>query len=299
MMNGLETNPNGVVWAIANADTELGTTTLAVHLSVAFAERGHRTLLLDLNDVSDAVSFLGQPTKADTVTVRQHLDRVALGWRAQWNTRLRDLSFGHLTSVSESQSRQERTDCVADIKTLFEGLRRAYDIVLVDVPPVDTVIVATLCSSDYVLHSAAPDSPLGLRTSLARVERLTDLTQRLFNPTLRCPGIVCVETCPMSRKDHKKLLLDIDDALFFRELNSFLLGTTIPFSTEFANALLKRKSVLETAPDSPPAKELRRLAFDLEAWMRNEQAADDSLRALDGCAADAVLSAEMLDDVAH
>lgn len=137
------------VFAIANKKGGAGKTTLTVNLAAEWAARGRRVLVVDLDAQGHAGLGLGRIAGRGAVTAHDCL-----------RTRPVDLADGVLAAAADVDllpaDREFDGDVqVSDPRRLAQalaGLRRRYDVVLIDTPPSSPrLIVAALMVADAVI----------------------------------------------------------------------------------------------------------------------------------------------------
>jgi cellulose biosynthesis protein BcsQ len=199
------------ILSVLNLKGGVGKTTLAAHLAAAFAARGYRVLLLDL-DLQGSLSSLFIP---DDLLVKRFKDKLLMQHflsDASQKRKLNLLDYATpilgdegcgLVAASDSMAYAELNLTMQwllrlgkkDTRFLLRrGLHqkrvsRKYDLVLIDCPPIiNTCCVNALAACDQVLIPVNPS-----RKSAERVPKLLRHLQRLggrINPSLQVAGLV-------------------------------------------------------------------------------------------------------------
>ncbi|MDX9723712.1 MAG: ParA family protein [Myxococcota bacterium] len=257
---------------LASQKGGVGKTTLSLNLAVAFAERGLRTLLVDL-DPQGAVSL----ALAKDDTDWQGLTELILGQcsaeEALTPTKLRQLTI-------LARGRLDPVDACAFEQTLFqahplgpilEHYENDFDYMIVDAPSgVGMVTRACLAVSDFALLPFVPDS-LNLR-SLFQMLRVVQHVEEHDNQALRLLGIVVN-------------MVDLENAATQQVLSTLwsgfagVLETMIPRSEAFSRASAAGLPLSYLGgPLTPAARRLQSLStelLDLIAEMRNAAGIND------------------------
>ena len=176
-MNGLETIWGGIVIAVGNQKGGVGKTTTAVHVASGLANRGHHTLLWDLDPSAGATKHLGLTPDAYPGSLELLLGDLTPE-EAPITASNDELWLPERLDIIPSKRRLETVDSEIAARSRFwnrldilnqplQALRQTYDIIVLDTPP-STVLspsLAAYASSDWFLLAAMPD-PLSV-TGLA------------------------------------------------------------------------------------------------------------------------------------
>jgi chromosome partitioning protein len=181
----------GCVLAVVSQKGGVGKTTTSVNLAAAFARRGLKTLIVDV-DPQGAVRYgvglrRGHPTYgfADYIEKRRTLREVILPTALPW---LRVILAGSVTDEADHSAYQRRIAETPVIADLMATARDRCDIVVVDTPPgLGPIVRRVLESSEHAIVPLQCE-PLALQTTpqiLRGIQQVVDA-----NPDLTLDGIL-------------------------------------------------------------------------------------------------------------
>ncbi len=251
--------------AIANQKGGVGKTTTAINLAACLAERGQRTLLIDLDPQANATSGLGLE-KSSGNSVYQALLADANDGDAP---KLRDLiQKGPLENLDVIPSELDLAAAEVDVARAENYLQRfaqalaplkandPHDFIIVDCPPslgiltmnalaaVDGIIIPMQCEY-YALE--------GLSVMLRLIEQLRSTA----NPKLEITGIVMTM---VTARTNLGAQVAAEVRLHFPEK---IFNTTIPRTVRLAEAPSFGKPIILYDTHSPAATAYRALADEL------------------------------------
>ena len=280
-MNGLETQSGGIVIAVGNQKGGVGKTTAAVHLAHALAERGHRTLVWDLDINAGATKHLGVEPDAfmgtyEVLAAGEDPLSVVLTGDEEGVDLPQDV---HLIPA---RRRLEQLDAALAEKSKFVAkseilhdpirtLRDRYDVIILDTPPntATAPAVAAYAVADHFLLTAMPD-PLAVAGLAEAIDDIAAARQHA-NPKLNLLGVL-LGAVDIRTKLARQLVEYVDQA--FGGDNGHQPGkldATLHRSTVVPQAQRLGTTVLRHAPDHKLAEQFRRLGAEVEDRLRTYQ----------------------------
>jgi len=248
--------------AVANQKGGVGKTTTAVNLSACLAERGKRTLLIDLDPQANATSALGQE-KLQGGSVYQ-----ALLGGAMLADSIRPSGCQNLDLIPSEVDLAVAEVDVARSEHYLQRFRMAlapivdqhrYDVVLVDCPPslgILTMNALTACQRVLVPMQCEYFALEGLAVILRVIQQIKDSGA---NPSLELGGLV------MTMYDARTNLAQQVASEVRNHLGNKVFKTTIPRTVRLAEAPSFGKPITVYDPGSYAAHVYRELMDELLA----------------------------------
>ena len=247
--------------AVASSKGGVGKTTTAVNLAVAFAQKGYKTLLLDLDPQAHVASAL----RTDSVEQVAPISEVLLGRKAEVVEVARRSSITNLDLAGSDKGLAE-TEMVLSAKIgkelllagALEITRSHYDIVVIDCPPnLGTLSLNALCASDYLLVPC--DMSVLALEGVSDIFHAVDTVQNRLGRSLEICGVL------PTRVDARAKRINADISQSAQDLyGEYLLSTQIPQNSALNKAHLAGKSVFEFDGRSTGAQAYVALAEELE-----------------------------------
>jgi chromosome partitioning protein len=221
------------VVAVANQKGGVGKSTLAVHLVWLSVERGHRTLLVDLDGQANSSRTFSMDCRGLTASslFLDQLDPKARPMRIDSHTALigADMDVNDIEGLPLA--------CIERPAARLRGLHLPPDtVVVIDTPPnLGRRLLGALIAADAVVSPLTPNG--------YAIQGLTDLQQTIltvqerFNPRLRNMGILANMVSPRAGS-HGRMLQALRQAVGDR-----LLPTVIAQRVAIADAIDRRRPV--------------------------------------------------------
>ncbi|MHC4425580.1 MAG: ParA family protein [Planctomycetota bacterium] len=246
--------------AIANQKGGCGKTTTAVNLAAAFAEKGCRTLLIDLDPQGHSTIGFGYEPDEMSVTIYDALTNVQIGIPAvTTGTRVEWLDLAP-SNVLLSGAELDLTGIVGREFVLSEKLRMVrdkYDVCIIDCPPalglltLNALIASTGVVVPVQVHYYAMEG-------LKQLFETANIIKERFNPCyVRILGVLLTlveNNTLLSRQIQQQMREFFGDLVF---------DTVIHRSVRLAEAPSSGEPVLTYAPESKAAAEYRALAEEI------------------------------------
>lgn len=181
----------GRVIAISNQKGGVGKTTTAINLSACLAEKGKRTLVIDMDPQGNATSGLGiDKTKVEHTSYELLMDETTI-WEAMTPSVLHGLtvisSDRNLAGAEIELIGKEGKEFI--LKKEVDKVRDNYDFVIIDCPPsLNTLTVNAMTTADTVLVPIQCE--YYALEGLSELVYTIDLVKSRLNPHLEIEGVV-------------------------------------------------------------------------------------------------------------
>ena len=230
-----------------------GKTTTTVNLASAFAERGFRVLVVDLDPQGSATAWLGG-CESSTGLVEFSAGGIRVSELVVTSTAPGvDLVPTSLSLVPSGESSTNETGLA--IVRAFARLPDYWDLILIDTPPtLGYLSLAPLVASDRVVIPVEGHA-LAL-PGVASVIESIDRARRHVNPALELLGIVA---CRVNATSHTRNVV----ARLRSQFGPVVLEHSIREAIRIAEAPALRLPITRYAPTSPVAGDYRAVAGEL------------------------------------
>jgi chromosome partitioning protein len=241
--------------AVVNRKGGSGKTTTAVSLAAAFAERGQKVLLIDLDPQASASVWL-----SDIADDREVFDAF-VGTRDLADlavpTRVPALQIVRSSPWLLTAERTLMGDLGVGVLRAVERMRRNWAFVIIDCPPALSYLsVGALMAVREVIVPVEAHS-IALSGVAAVIDEM-DRLRSILNPALAEPWIV---PCRVNRTNHARQVVARLQATY----GGLVTRTSIRESIRFAEAEAARVPITEHAPDAGASLDYRLLAEELLA----------------------------------
>jgi chromosome partitioning protein len=247
-----------MIIAIANQKGGVGKTTTAINLAAAFARRGQKVLLLDLDpQANSSISFL-DPQKIDFSAYELLMDGTEIVDRSIYQTPLKGLDIipSRINLAKLESKLVGDFDAPFRLKDRLESLHVHYDVIVIDTPPtLGLITVNALVAASHVL--------IPIQSSYFALEGTDDLLETIEkvktrpNPNLQMLGVVVTlhdKRTTLAREVHEQIK---------RVFGAKLFETVITKSVRLEESPAYKESIFTFAPNSSGASEYAKLCEEV------------------------------------
>lgn len=246
------------ILAIANQKGGVGKTTTSINLAAAIAQRGKKTLLIDLDpQANSSIAFY------DAGDMQISMFDVLGDHRAEMAAVIKPtkdpllfLAPGRLALAKIEQQLAGQFDAPFKLKDALAPILKDYDYIVIDTPPsLGILTVNALVASTHLLVpiQAAYFAIEGTDDLLETYERI----RARPNPALKVLGVVITlfdKRTNISRDTHGQIRSVFGSVLF---------KTRISKNVRLEESPAYKETILTYAPKSPGAQEYRKLALEV------------------------------------
>jgi chromosome partitioning protein len=249
--------PNTTVIALANQKGGVAKTTTTLNLAAAFAEKGHRTLCIDMDPQGNLTMSQGvdpdslQASMYDVLVNRTPISEIIVSREVDVACSSIDLAGAEI--AMSTQIGRERS-----LEKALEEIRDRYEYVLIDTPPsLGLLTINALTASDKVIVPVQCEY-LSMR-GLIQLQNTLAMVRENLNPDVEIEGIL--PTLVDTRTVHAKEALEILEENF----GDRVFASRIRKTVRYAEAPVRGMSVLKYEPDGKAAYAYRQLAKEVLA----------------------------------
>ena len=243
------------VIAFANQKGGVAKTTSTLNLGVAFAEQGHKVLLIDLDPQGNLTMSQGMnPDEIERSMFDVLVHKIPIQdviERRETDVAVSSIDLAGAELALSSMIGRERA-----LEKAIAPIRDDYDFILIDTPPsLGLLTINALVAADGVIVPVQCEY-LSLR-GLVQLENTLTMIRENLNPTVEIVGIL--PTMFDRRLLHSKEAVDI----LTENFGELVLKTKIRKTVRFAEAPVKGESVLKYDPSGEAAALYRDLAKEV------------------------------------
>jgi chromosome partitioning protein len=251
------------VIVLANQKGGVAKTTTTLNLGVAFAEKGHRVLLIDLDPQGNLTMSQGlnpdtiQQSMFDVLVHRLAMDHVIE--RREVDIAVSSIDLAGADMALASQIGRERA-----LEKALVGVKDRYDYIFVDTPPsLGLLTINAFVAATGVIVPVQTEY-LSLR-GLVQLENTLTMVRENLNPRVEIIGIV--PTMYDRRITHSREA----DEILRENFGDLVYNTRIRKTVRFAEAPVKGLSVLAYEPKGEAAGMYRDLAKEVLDGQKSRQ----------------------------
>jgi chromosome partitioning protein len=251
------------VIAFANQKGGVAKTTTTLNLGVAFAERGHRVLLVDLDPQGNLTMSQGlnpdeiEQSMFDVLVHRLPMEHVIV-------TREVDLAVSSIDLAGADMALSTQIGRERALEKALAPIKDRYDYVLIDTPPsLGLLTVNAFVAATGVIVPVQTEY-LSLR-GLVQLENTLAMVRENLNPRVEIVGIL--PTMYDRRLTHSREA----DEILRENFGALVYNTRIRKTVRFAEAPVKGSSVLAYDPTGEAAELYRDLAKEVLNGQKSRQ----------------------------
>jgi chromosome partitioning protein len=249
--------------ALANQKGGVAKTTTTLNLGVAFAEKGHRVLLVDLDPQGNLTMSQGlnpdtiEQSMFDVLVHRLPMDQVIV-------TREVDLAVSSIDLAGADMALSSQIGRERALEKALAPIKDRYDYILIDTPPsLGLLTINAFVAATGVIVPVQTEY-LSLR-GLVQLENTLAMVRENLNPRVEIVGIV--PTMYDRRITHSREA----DEILRENFGDLVYNTRIRKTVRYAEAPVKGSSVLAYEPSGEAAEMYRDLAKEVLSGQKSRQ----------------------------
>jgi chromosome partitioning protein len=251
------------VIVLANQKGGVAKTTTTLNLGVAFAEKGHRVLLVDLDPQGNLTMSQGLDPDAieqsmfDVLVHRLPMDQVIV-------TREVDIAVSSIDLAGADMALSSQIGRERALEKALAPVKDRYDYILIDTPPSLGLLTVNAFVAGTGVIVPVQTEYLSLR-GLVQLENTLTMVRENLNPRVEIVGIV--PTMYDRRVTHSREA----DEILRENFGDLVYNTRIKKTVRFAEAPVKGSSVIAYEPTGEAAMMYRDLAKEVLSGEKSRQ----------------------------
>jgi chromosome partitioning protein len=247
--------PKAKVIAFTNQKGGVAKTTTKLNLAVAFSEKGHRVLCVDLDPQANLT--MSQGIDPDTLDVSMYdvlVNHISI--REVIRKREVDIACASIDLAGAEIAMSTQIGRERSLEKAFAPIKEDYDFICIDTPPsLGLLTINALTAADKVIVPVQCEY-LSMR-GLIQLQNTLSMIRENLNPDVQIEGIL--PTLVDTRTVHAKEAIELLEENFGDQVFAARITKTV----RFAEAPVKGMSVLKYDPDGKAAYAYRQLAKEV------------------------------------
>jgi len=236
-------------------------TTTALSLSAAWALKGRRVLMIDVDPQANLTRNILDYEELEADVSQIYAGKLHLSDAARPTATKKLFIVPARTALNRVENLERTLSTYTTLRREIPKLKNAYDYVVIDTPPsLGLFTVSALLAATHVLVPVQP--------TFFCQEGLGDLNQTIVEARENNASLVSVRYF-MSLFDKRTVISQELAELLRERLGKSLFATTIRKNIAVEESQYAQKTIFEYAPKSPGAEDYRALAQEVAAWLEN------------------------------
>ena len=250
-------SPKAQVIAFTNQKGGVAKTTTTLNLAVAFSEKGHRVLCVDLDPQANLTMSQGiDPDSLESSMYDVLVNHMSI--REVIRKREMDIACASIDLAGAEIAMSTQIGRERSLQKAFEPIKDDYDFICIDTPPsLGLLTINALTAADKVIVPVQCEY-LSMR-GLIQLQNTLSMIRENLNPDVQIEGIL--PTLVDTRTVHAKEAIELLEENF----GDRVFASRITKTVRFAEAPVKGMSVLKYDPDGKAAYAYRQLAKEVLA----------------------------------
>ena len=248
-------SPKAQVIAFTNQKGGVAKTTTTLNLAVAFSEKGHRVLCVDLDPQANLTMSQGiDPDSLESSMYDVLVNHISI--REVIRKREIDIACASIDLAGAEIAMSTQIGRERSLQKAFAPIKDDYDFICIDTPPsLGLLTINALTAADKVIVPVQCEY-LSMR-GLIQLQNTLSMIRENLNPDVQIEGIL--PTLVDTRTVHAKEAIELLEENF----GDTVFASRITKTVRFAEAPVKGMSVLKYDPDGKAAYAYRQLAREV------------------------------------